>query len=546
MTSASTASSGLPLVVHVAFVGKRNLLPAAGATGMSQAAFQDAVANKLRDRLQNLPAEIGLAPPQRYVVCALSSLAAGGDMLFTRACAALDWRQRILLPQAREDFLKACGGSGPDFSPEEADEARRLLASRHIIEERVASLSADRHTRFEDVNLELVRVCDVLVCLLPAEQSQDGQAGTMDALRLAQRWQRPVLELRLALQDDGTVELKDTWHGTPVPATNAASDRKTVRLALPAPLDRLDCPACGLTDADAYRKALKNFASDIARRQQNRFKWAALVIVGAHVAATALALLAFRSVGDAALSWLLGVELSFLSTGLTYHWWLHHSHAARQWAMARLSAEVARSVIPLAGVPRALSHLFELPMPPELRPLLRTLNVLHLAGLRSLAGNWTDRRQAYVDERLRKPRVGQLAYYADKLKDARAWRSCARATFYLGSIGALLATAAKLSLVLHWWHVSPAAHDLAAPVFGFLAVFLPVLAVAALSLSAAFDLEARVHTYQETHDFLREQNRLLDEAATENEFASLALQTEARLLGETASWYARRAFTGVA
>lgn len=35
-------------------------------------------------------------------------------------------------------------------------------------------------------------------------------------------------------------------------------------------------------------------------------------------------------------------------------------------------------------------------------------------------------------------------------------------------------------------------------------------------------------------------------AANENEFATLALQTESRLLGETANWQARRAFTGVA
>jgi hypothetical protein len=67
-----------------------------------------------------------------------------------------------------------------------------------------------------------------------------------------------------------------------------------------------------------------------------------------------------------------------------------------------------------------------------------------------------------------------------------------------------------------------------------------------MSLAAAFDLEARLHTYEEMVRFLESQRRWLAEACTEFEFASLVRETESRLLGESVTWYSRRAFTGVA
>lgn len=536
---------GLTLVVQVAFAGKRVLLTPEQAAVVDRVRFHAALELQLTERLRRVPADLGLT--SRHRVCALSSLAIGGDLLFTRSCRTLGWWQRILLPQARKDFLKAEGERGRDFSDAEAAEAEELLRSPHIIEERVASVSADRHARFEDVNLELVRICDVFICLLPAEAKAGQPGGTFDALELAKRWRRPVLELRVRVTDDGQPELTGGWHGNVSPAGPTESGPVYAPPGLPAPLDQIDCGECDLTDPVAYRKALKDFASRAAARHQNRFKWAALFIVGAHVLATALALLAIKTHGVTALRWLLGVELSFLIAGLGYHKWLHRAHATRAWAMARLSAEVARSAIPLAGVRMPLRHLFELPMPDELRPLLRTLSVLHLKGIRLLEGPaWEERRRIYIDERLKKPKHGQIDYYVGKLAGARRWLVVAQGAFYVGSAGALIATAGKLSLTYAWLAVSPAAHDAAASVLGFLAVLLPVLAVAALSLAAAFDLEARVHTYEEMETFLEEQTRLLAAAATENEFAMLALRTEARLLGETANWHARRAFTGVA
>jgi hypothetical protein len=80
---------------------------------------------------------------------------------------------------------------------------------------------------------------------------------------------------------------------------------------------------------------------------------------------------------------------------------------------------------------------------------------------------------------------------------------------------------------------------------GALAIVMPVLAVGALSLAASFDLEALVHTYGETLEFLEKQVGRLYGASSEREFTRLMLETEASLLGETATWASRRSFKSV-
>ena len=67
----------------------------------------------------------------------------------------------------------------------------------------------------------------------------------------------------------------------------------------------------------------------------------------------------------------------------------------------------------------------------------------------------------------------------------------------------------------------------------------------ALSLAAAFDLEAREHTYHELHNFLAEQRERLVRCSKLS-LPRLVLETEMQLLAETANWFSRRSFTGVA
>jgi hypothetical protein len=299
-------------------------------------------------------------------------------------------------------------------------------------------------------------------------------------------------------------------------------------------------------DVSALCRPLKDLAQRQASWLRMLFRAAALLVIGAHVLATTLAAFALKAHGPI-LPWLLALELLFLASGFGIHHLLHHSRATRIWGMARLAAEVGESVTALMGVAGRLSYLFKLPMPPSLNPLLETLNVAHMHTARKgPTVAWRDRLKEYVTARLTNPKTGQIAFYESSLARAKRHLLATRITFLAGAGGAFLAALAKLLLVLFASpeHEEPAGFF--ANLLGVLTVVLPVIAVAGLSLASSFDLEARAHTYGEMLDYLKSQQRHLEQAESEREFAALALETETRLLGAAATWYSRRAFTTVA
>lgn len=534
--------------MQVAFAGARQLLDPAAHPDVDPAQFEAALQPLLTARLRRLPAELGLHP-DRHPVCGLASLAIGGDTLFSRACAELGWPQRVFLPQPRDEFLAATSRKTkqPDFTPEQPAAARALLDQPHVIQERVVAVSRDRTERFQEVNLELVRAADMLVGLLRADQAGE-PGGTAEALEHARSRGRPALELRVHVTPGGRPELEETWHHR---------DRFSPP-TLPKELEGLKTGLAGLPSVEAFCGKLMAFGSATSKARQHFFKLGAALVVTAHVLATLAAVAALKLHGAAALPWILGGELLLLALGFGAHRWLHAAHAVRVWAMSRLLAELARSTAALREVPAYLAHLFTLPLPDALRPLLRTLNVLHLRATHRLppasgqkTGEAQDdlllkRRDTYVRGRLTDPQRGQIPYYEGQLHRAKRRYELAHRVFLGGSAGAIAATLLKLLLVCHCLPVPAAWHAGGAAWLGAGAILLPVVAVAALSLAAAYDLEARAHTFKEMLDFLRAQAGHLRAAPSEAAFRQLALETEARLLGETAAWYARRAFTGIA
>lgn len=531
---ASSATPGLPVVVQLGFAGSRFLFDVKKHPTVDMVKFHDAVRQHLVARLKAMHTELGLG--ERRFFCGLSQLAIGADTIFTQALQELSWPQRFFLPQLREDFLAAKGSDGtPDFTDPQRDAARKLFDSPHVIQERIASDSPDRHTRFQDVNMELVRLSDAMVCVVDASAGSKS-GGTRELIDDAVRRERTVLEIGVTVGKDNSPLFTDTWH----------FKEKFILPALPGELSDLHTALTGIPTIDAYCQPLKAFASRASELKQTIFKFAALVIIGTHLLATGCAVIAIKLHGAAALPWVLGGELVLLAVGFATHSYLHKSHAVRTWAMTRLVAEIARSGLALRNVQGYLGHLFTLPLPESLRPLLRTLNVLHLHETRKpRVPAWETNRQSYIDERLDSVERGQIPYYERKLKSAHAWHEVARWAFLVGSVCAFVATLTKLLIVSHYLHVPDGWHDSSEGTLGILAIVLPLLAVAALSLAASFDLEARSHTYQEMRDFLESQKSHLKHATSERAFNRLALETESRLLGETASWYSRRAFTGV-
>ena len=295
-----------------------------------------------------------------------------------------------------------------------------------------------------------------------------------------------------------------------------------------------------------YVTSLKDANSDQANRLRGAFKWAAMIIVIGHVLATVLAVVALKVSTGVAI--ILAAKLALLGLGLVVHHRLHHSRSLGRWAACRLAAEVARSIQALGQLPVYLQHFSTLPFPTEFRPLLGTLSIMHLRDTSRVGtADWEKARDAYVNNRLVDAgRKAQIPYHETSRASAKRRLVLAQRTFYAASVGALLATGLKL---LTLGMDLPMPQNLEGPVnamLGSLAILLPIVAVAALSLAAAFDLEAMNHTSSEMLAFLVQQRELLEHAQSPGEVSRLVLETESRLLGETVNWYARRSFVGVA
>jgi len=522
----------IPLVVQLGFAGSRKLFDAAVQKVSDPQAFEDQVCEQLVVLISRLPAELGLSA--RHFFCGISQIAVGGDTVFTRACGVLNIPQRIILPQSLDEYLGASGSQDPDFSPSQQETTRVLLASPRIIQERVVSASAERAVRFSDTNLEIIRISDVIVGLVRSGQ-MDAPGGTWELIRMAEKRGKAVLVVTIAMKE-----------GMPLLVPEWRQRKHFVAPALPHPLDHLPpLPAAGLLPeppvqdhlptAKAYADHLKTHASGLARSHKGLFKTAALIIIGTHILATVCAVVAVLMYDHFphSLAWFLAPELLLIALGFTIHHRLHRREAIRRWAASRLLAELGRSVAALGNQYLYPEFLFQLPFPQRFRPLLRTLNVLHLASTaRFPTDDWNSQRAAYLADRL----DWQITFYARESARAAKWLRLSHAAFNVCSCGAFVAVVCKL---LHWYGARGVVF------LGPLPIVLPVLAVASLSLAAAFDWEARKHTFTDILVFLRSQRQLLAKAATEREFCQFLLETESRLLGETVNWYARRSFTGI-
>jgi hypothetical protein len=533
LTYDEAGSPKLPLAVQIGFAGSRRL---AEHAVMPQAAA--ALRAQLKHHLAALRDALGL--DDRHFLVGLSQLAAGADTLFAQTVAELGWKQRLALPQAREQFLSSQGHLGPDFSSEERDAALVLFNSKHVIEERVVSDALQRTECFEDANSYLVHQADVVVCLRRGGAASHA-GGSSDFLHRAAARGIPALDLVVTWDDDGMPALVATW----------ARKDAFVQPALPTVLDGQggDVAVASATQpplVGPYIDTVKALASRHAKRRSWEFVSAAVVVVSTHVLATLLAVVAMK-LGSAAwgtVSFVLGLEVVLLFVGLGAHWWLHHRRSTHDWALARVCAEVARSVKALQGLTRHLEHMAAMPFPPELRPLLRTLEVLHLSAVdRNSLLPRPEKANQYIADRLLAMNGGQVPYYSHQHRRALRVSRTASKVFGVLSLLAIFATLAKLAIGNA---AASGATEQTLLVAGVLAVWLPVLAVGAMSISSALDAEGREHTFRQTQAFLTRQIMRLQAAAnSRREFTALVVETETRLLSETLGWYVRRTFTTV-
>ncbi len=530
----------IPLVVQVGFAGSRSLFDLSRHPDLDAVELATELLVALEAQLQVLPARLGLSC--HHLLCGVSQVAVGADTLFTRACSTLGIRQRILLPQPRDDYLTAQGSDGtPDFTIEAQREARTLLDSGHIIEECVVSHATDRSTRFEETNSAILRASDVLVCLV-REGADSRRGGTEDLIRRAEALGKPVARMTVAIEDS-KVKLSPlppvhTWSKAGKEFVPPSAPPEFSGLAISAPLQTGEWPS-----ADGYTAQIKAFASWQSKRHRGWFKRSAVIIIVFHLAATVLAIFAGKNVEFIARI-LLSAEFLLLIAGLFAHFLLHHGAYARVWAVNRLVAEAMRSLAEIEKLRGDVGYPLELPVPQSLLPILRTSAVLRLRRkLTEEAIPWEARREAYVKCRLDSADEGQLVYYEAEAAKAKLGLVVATSLFGLSSACAIGVTGVEL--LMHFNHLP---QIVVAPVKQWgeaMAIFMPVAAVGFLSWSAATDLEARAHTFAEMHSFLIRQRTRLSAAGSEREFNQLVREAEWRLLGENLGWFWRRSFTNV-
>jgi hypothetical protein len=316
---------------------------------------------------------------------------------------------------------------------------------------------------------------------------------------------------------------------------------ETIRGAtLPEPAEAVASPA------RRYATAVKNVASPVSGAMRNNFRWTAIIIIiGTHVLATILASSAMGFgplLQEHTYRAILGLELLMLGAGMWVHTTLHRTHISLRWAEARLLAEVARSVLAIGQLHVYLSHLFTLPFPARIRSFLRTVNDLHLQSTRQDHTPWQQKRDVYVAQRLVEPlQNGQIQFYHRRAADAERRLRRANQAFIAFWCLAAFSTLLKLG-----FHHRLEGSPLLVGFLGTLAIVMPVLAAGALSLAGAMDLDAQEHTYIEMHEFLEKQVTRFTSARSERDYRNLVIETETRLLGETANWFSRRSFVTIA
>ena len=539
--SSNTASGGLPCVVHVGFAGARKLFDPTGFTSDEQNAVREKIYEVIKTSLVNLPDDLGLTNDLcgKHFFCGISQLAVGADMLFTQACRSLDIPQRIFLPQPRESHFLATGSDGEaDFSKEEKREAEGLLESPHIIQEKVVSNASRRRPRFTETNLEILRAVDVLICVI-LKDAPSNPGGTAELSESADRRGVPTLKIYVETTD-GTVNVETTWSNL----------KRFAPPSLPILDTKPNSPHRSLPSVSEFTDAVGREAGIVARTKRDLFARMALVIISTHLLATFLSTVVLAFHPPVLSTALLVLEILALTLGFIVHLLLHRNHLSKSWALSRLLAEINRSVRVLGALHIDLDYLFRLHLPKELKPLLSTLETLHLRSTSPIESlDWQILRDNYLSMRLTDPdkEQGQIAYYRKKRDQEKRRMSITNRLFRIFTIGAVSAVIAKLiAMVNHDPSMESSFLYESRHWFSAAAIVLPVFAVGVLSWTAANDYEARVHTFGAMADFLQDQVTAFKSASSESEVRRLVEQTETELLKETVEWYNRRTFAGVA
>lgn len=549
MTPAASAGSvevAHACAVQLGFSGARDLFPGI-SDPQRRARFTEALTVQVGEKLSQLRNRPELHLHGGHVLVGIAQMAVGGDWVFADACAQANIPLRVFLPQPRDEFLAGREARPPfaeDFTPAQREQALQRLQRAGVVQQRVASLAAERAARFAETDVEILRAADIAVILQPKHADGLGKPGATNAFaEQALRSGKPLYALTFWIDENQQLHLYDELR--------YPRDRRWPAPYLPTVIPE---PALGLDDlaprvaaqcAALAQQSRMQCERDSARQIRRPIGLALLAF------ATLLLIHLFGDRSSHAPAWLALLFATLLLPPVVALLWqafsmkpsapaLHRQH----WTDLHLAAELARSALAFTpvptdgasegmvsvGQPHDLAFLLQPTLPTGHRALAQTLAIAHLCRMRTEKPmSWEASRDRYLRERLEQPSTGQLALYRDKLHQIRRH---VRAVSIQAALAGGLATLVLLAVLLLPAPALPLAAALSS-----LALLLTLMALVLRAQRCVLKHQLRVSAAGELLKRLESLAQQLQRAPSEWEFLILQSETESCLLGATLDWY---------
>ncbi|MDO8542340.1 MAG: hypothetical protein Q7S40_18020 [Opitutaceae bacterium] len=446
---------------------------------------------------------------------ALSSVAAGGDMLFARTALRLGLGWEAVLPLPPAEFCR-------DFSEVTWSDVEALLAQSEQV--RVIGSRAQREDAYLDCGMETVNHCDLLLAVWDGEPAR-GRGGTAEIVAYAREIGRPLVIINPRMFTVRREHFDRLQLG----------DRHLSRLNDLAPVPSALPPAAAEPDDDRSRvQAFHAKADHAATHSAPHFRMLITITISLHVLATMLAAatLAF-DLHLPAIPW---SKLLCLMAALGVALLLRYRRDRHDWMRFRLAAEITRSALATWGLPRAL-RLFDDFDWAGLEPLRRSLDVLQRRSARARPVEFDEFKQRYLNGRIR----GQLVYFTHQEARAIPWLKRLRGGFYVVSVLAICFAAAHASHSLIPEVIAPG--WVQRWVYGFSPIMLPVFAAVLISLVSINDLHRRVARYKEMQVRLEAARKEGTFVQTWGSLERVVAKAERALLQEVFEWHSITSFT---
>lgn len=430
------------------------------------------------------------------VVCGLSSLAAGGDLLFAEACIQLGIPLRVLLPMPVEQFRE-------DF--DEPSWARVVHAMEAAIAVEVTGNNSSREARYYECGIRTSQQCDVLLALWDGESSR-GLGGTGQIVSFAKAQGRAIYWLHST-----TGAIQEPNRGLP------DRDPELDYLNALPEAEKVPETHTPLMLAEAWFRKVDASAS-VASPQVRRLT--AIPILGTAAAALLSAigpLSVYKPV------WVVtGSALGLAALVLPEVMNLNSRHVT--WARLRTAAEIARSNLALWKTPGRYSVVAP-EIIPELSGMIASLN--YLKSKDTPRSDLEQFKHAYREGRIQ----DQIRYFS-----GHARRSHARATQTRTAVIAAVIVAQIVSAGIVLGEVGFQPYEAWKDWLTLSATILFQVATVAGAVLVVNDYRRRRHRYRELESRLREWDTLIAQAQTWPVALQIVESVERALLAELIEW----------